>query len=101
MDPLDAHPMVSPLLQRTLRILLTSLKLRIPTAWKSVQLSVVMLWNAAVQSGGWQGGLGAWTGIVSMGGREGLIGGRRKHPHMVDQQQKQGFCLPRTLEHTK
>jgi hypothetical protein len=47
----DPDPLVAPLMQRTLHILLTSLRLRIPTAWKSVQLSVVMLWNAAVQSG--------------------------------------------------
>jgi hypothetical protein len=50
--PPAPEPLVSPLMQRTLHILLTSLRLRIPLAWKSVQLSVVMLWNAAVQSGG-------------------------------------------------
>jgi len=49
-DAPDPDPVVAPLLQRTLHILLTSLELRIPMAWKSVQLSVVMLWNAAVQS---------------------------------------------------
>lgn len=47
----EPEPLVAPLMQRTLRILLTSLRLRIPASWKSVQLSVVMLWNAAVQSG--------------------------------------------------
>jgi hypothetical protein len=51
----DPDAAVAPLLQRTLRILLSSLTLRIPMAWKSVQLSVVMLWNAAVQSGGLTG----------------------------------------------
>jgi hypothetical protein len=32
-------------------ILLTILRLNVPAAWKSVQLGIVMLWNAAVQSG--------------------------------------------------
>lgn len=49
-------------MQRTVAILMTSLRLRIPMAWKSVQLSIVMLWNAAVQSRersrGGAGGLG-------------------------------------------
>lgn len=42
---------LSPLLLRTMTILLTMLRLRLPAAWKSMQLSVVMLWNAAVRSG--------------------------------------------------
>jgi hypothetical protein len=46
----EADPRVAPLLQRALHILMTSLELRLPPAWKSLQLSVVMLWNAAVQS---------------------------------------------------
>lgn len=45
------EPLINPLLERTITILLTVLKLQLPAAWKSLQLSVVMLWNAAVQSG--------------------------------------------------
>lgn len=44
-------PALSPLMLRAMHILLTLLQLRLPAAWKSIQLSVVMLWNAAVQSG--------------------------------------------------
>jgi hypothetical protein len=46
----DPAPLLAPLMRRTIAILMTSLQLRVPSAWKSVQLSVVMLWNAAVQS---------------------------------------------------
>jgi len=42
----------SPLMARTLAILLSVLKLHLPAAWKTVQLAVVMLWNAAARSGG-------------------------------------------------
>jgi hypothetical protein len=42
---------LSPLLMRTMAMLLSMLQLRLPAAWKSMQLSVVMLWNAAVRSG--------------------------------------------------
>lgn len=48
--PPEPPPLSAPLMERALSLLLTSLRLRIPSAWKSVQLSVVMLWNAAVQS---------------------------------------------------
>lgn len=41
----------SPLMERTLSILLEVLKLRVAYAWKSVQLAVVMLWNAAARTG--------------------------------------------------
>jgi hypothetical protein len=47
----QSEPMLSPLMLRAVHILLTLLQLRLPAAWKSMQLSVVMLWNAAVQSG--------------------------------------------------
>lgn len=49
---MQADPELSPLLHRTVHILLTVLNLRLPAAWKILQLSVVMLWNAGVQSGG-------------------------------------------------
>jgi hypothetical protein len=42
---------LSPLLLRAINILLALLRLRLPAAWKSMQLSVVMLWNAGVRSG--------------------------------------------------
>lgn len=48
---IQADAELSPLLHRTMHILLTVLHLRLPAAWKILQLSVVMLWNAAVQSG--------------------------------------------------
>ncbi|WIA12059.1 hypothetical protein OEZ85_012136 [Tetradesmus obliquus] len=47
---IQADAELSPLLHRTMHILLTVLHLRLPAAWKILQLSVVMLWNAAVQS---------------------------------------------------
>lgn len=47
----QSEPALSPLMLRAMHILLTLLQLRLPAAWKSMQLSVVMLWNAAVQSG--------------------------------------------------
>lgn len=48
---LQSEPSLSPLMLRAVHILLTLLQLRLPAAWKSMQLSVVMLWNSAVQSG--------------------------------------------------
>lgn len=48
----QTEPALSPLMLCAMHILLTLLQLRLPAAWKSMQLSVVMLWNAAVQSGG-------------------------------------------------
>jgi hypothetical protein len=48
---IQSEPALSPLMLRAVHILLTLLQLRLPAAWKSMQLSVVMLWNAAVQSG--------------------------------------------------
>lgn len=48
---IQSEPVLSPLMLRAVHILLTLLQLRLPAAWKSMQLSVVMLWNAAVQSG--------------------------------------------------
>lgn len=60
-----AGPLLNPLLQRTMNILLTVLRLNLPSAWKSVQLGVVMLWNAAVQSG--ECGEEAGTGGESKG----------------------------------
>lgn len=47
----QSEPTLSPLMLRAVHILLTLLQLRLPAAWKSMQLSVVMLWNAAVKSG--------------------------------------------------
>jgi hypothetical protein len=47
---IQADAELSPLLHRTMHILLMVLHLRLPAAWKILQLSVVMLWNAAVQS---------------------------------------------------
>jgi hypothetical protein len=48
----QTEPALNPLMLRAMHILLTLLQLRLPAAWKSMQLSVVMLWNVAVQSGG-------------------------------------------------
>lgn len=58
----QSEPVLSPLMLRAMHILLTLLQLRLPAAWKSMQLSVVMLWNAAVQSGAVMAGcvLGKW-----------------------------------------
>ncbi|KAF8071180.1 hypothetical protein HT031_001262 [Scenedesmus sp. PABB004] len=47
---IDAGEELNPLLARTMHILLTLLRLRLPAAWKTLQLAVVMLWNSAAQS---------------------------------------------------
>ena len=48
--PTEPPDDVPPLMRRALALLLTALRMRAPAAWKSVQLAVVMLWNAAAQS---------------------------------------------------
>lgn len=63
---MQSDPELSPLLHRTMHILLTVLRLRLPAAWKILQLSVVMLWNAAVQSGKAHGAAHSSGGVVCM-----------------------------------
>lgn len=46
------EPKVNPLLGRALQILLTMLRLNSLHSWKSIQLAVVMMWNAAARDAG-------------------------------------------------